>query len=183
MTTTGHTRTNQRRIIDANVFLMQPHTAGRKAAATVNIDPMGNDGGAEDPQSYSGPTVEAETIPEMSGNQMSNVGASPEPNNNSSGTQWSTQYVEDGESTRIGPQASSEETLDRAHSPEELLRVLSASEQPPNLDGTTQPKPRKGYPGLDLSYNVISATFCVPYKVDYSENDILVGINVTCIAR
>lgn len=54
-----------------------------------------------------------------------------------------------------------------ASSPEELLRRLSLTDQRPELTQTPQKKPRKGHPGLELSGNVISATFCVPYKIDY----------------
>ena len=81
--------------------------------------------------------------------------------------QWNSRYVEKGESGRIGPPTSPREAASGASSPEELLRRLSLTESRPKVTKHALPKSRKRYPGLELSGNVISATFCVPYKVDY----------------
>lgn len=50
-----------------------------------------------------------------------------------------------------------------AKSPVELLRRLSLDRSPmiPDFD------PREQYPGLNLTGRIISAAFCIPYKVGY----------------
>lgn len=50
---------------------------------------------------------------------------------------------------------------------EELLRRLSVTGQLSTED-VADLDPRAAHPGLSLSGNVISATFCVPYKIGYT---------------
>jgi hypothetical protein len=56
-----------------------------------------------------------------------------------------------------------------ASSPEELLRRFSLAGRTRKLSDVTE-DPRTLHPNLHLSGNVISATFCVPYRIGYSCN-------------
>ncbi|KAF2772607.1 hypothetical protein EJ03DRAFT_266456 [Teratosphaeria nubilosa] len=51
---------------------------------------------------------------------------------------------------------------------EELLRRLSASSQHQQKPDVADVDPRAAHPELNLSGHVISATFCVPYKINYA---------------
>jgi hypothetical protein len=80
--------------------------------------------------------------------------------------QWNANYIPPG------AEDSASGATGTARSPEELLRRLSLNAQiAPTL--TSQPRdwnPRDAYPELGLSGNVISATFCVPYKIRYGSD-------------
>lgn len=60
--------------------------------------------------------------------------------------------------------SSPSEAAAGARSPEEVLRRLSLRDARPDVH---ENDPRKTHPSLNLSGHVISATFCVPYKVGY----------------
>ena len=70
---------------------------------------------------------------------------------------WSPEYLESGEGNQNGRPGQA--------SGAEILRRLSLTDERPKFSSRT--KSRKVYPGLELSGNIISAAFCVPYKVDY----------------
>ena len=67
---------------------------------------------------------------------------------------WGSEYLESGDDSKNGQPRG-----------EEILRRLSLTDQRPKYSSRT--KSRKEYSGLQLSGNIISATFCVPYKIDY----------------
>lgn len=63
----------------------------------------------------------------------------------------------------VNSPATPADAAKNANSPTELLRRLSLSRTPlmPDFD------PREQYPGLNLTGRIISAAFCIPYKVYY----------------
>lgn len=63
--------------------------------------------------------------------------------------------------------SSPSEAAAGARDGEELLRRLSLTGQAPKQD-VADVDPRTAHPGLSLSGNVISAAFCVPYKIGYT---------------
>lgn len=72
-----------------------------------------------------------------------------------------------GASSRRRP-SSPREAASGARNGEELLRRLSLTGGPrpgPELESID---PHSAHPGLSLSGNVISAAFCVPYKIGYT---------------
>lgn len=85
-----------------------------------------------------------------------------------SGAQWNSNYIEPSQSTNGARPSSPTEAAAGARSPEELLRRLSLTVQPSKRPSEADFDPRVAYPGLGLTGHVISATFCVPYKISYS---------------
>lgn len=63
--------------------------------------------------------------------------------------------------------SSPSEAARGARSPDELLRRLSLTGERPKKPELTDVDPRSAHPSLNLSGHVISATFCVPYKLGY----------------
>ena len=55
-----------------------------------------------------------------------------------------------------------------AQTPGAMLSTHRAEE---NLEATVNKDPRSAFPGLTLTGSVISATFCVPYSMDYDGQD------------
>ena len=100
------------------------------------------------------------------------VPGSPERTKPSTGPapQWTANYTTPVKSPNGRRLSSAAEALAGARSPEELLRRLSLTVQLPKDPAVAGFNPRTAYPGLGLSGNVISATFCVPYKIDYRSN-------------
>lgn len=89
------------------------------------------------------------------------------------------QHVLEAVGATIDPNNSPATAADGARSGEDLLRRLSLSAPPkPNFEDAD---PRTAHPGLTLSGNVISAAFCVPYKIGYTSNGEWVGL--TCVGR
>ena len=82
--------------------------------------------------------------------------------------QWNANYIAPTKSTKGRRPSSPTEVAAGARSPEELLRRLSLAVQRPRQQSVTDVDPRLAHPGLSLSGNVISATFCVPYKINYA---------------
>lgn len=64
--------------------------------------------------------------------------------------------------------SSPSEAAAGARSPEEVLRRLSLTSKPTKEVDALELDPQSAHPSLGLSGNVISATFCVPYKIGYS---------------
>lgn len=74
---------------------------------------------------------------------------------------------ENGTSTGRRP-SSPREAASGARNGEELLRRLSLNGPPRPAPEVDSVDPRSAHPGLSLSGNVISAAFCVPYKIGYT---------------
>jgi trehalose 6-phosphate synthase/phosphatase len=134
---------------------------------------MGDDGGAEGhqfrPSTPPDPVLPTSAIVNTNATELPST--APQPNTATPSTpQWNPRYVENGESSRNAPPTSPREAVSGASSPEELLRRLSLTESRPKHTKHAPPKSRKRYPGLELSGNVISATFCVPYKIDHGSD-------------
>ncbi|QIW98478.1 hypothetical protein AMS68_003996 [Peltaster fructicola] len=55
--------------------------------------------------------------------------------------------------------------------PDEVLRRLSLQGQSGHRSRPSEIDPREAHPSLNLSGSVISASFCVPYKVAYAEDE------------
>lgn len=83
---------------------------------------------------------------------------------------WNANYIPQSSSSRGARHVSPTELVAGANSPEELLRRLSVSEETPSQSSFASFNSSTSYPGLELSGNVISATFCVPYKIGYADN-------------
>lgn len=91
-----------------------------------------------------------------------------EPERNSD-PQWNANYSAP-ESTPKGRRPSSTASIAAgANSPEELLRRFSLVGRERKLSDVTE-DPKNVHPNLHLSGNVISATFCVPYKIGYGSS-------------
>ena len=86
---------------------------------------------------------------------------------NTSPIQWGADYVQPMKLNNGRRPSSPAEAVAGARSPEEVLRRLSLASQSSKYPAIATFDPRTAYPGLELSGNVISATFCVPYKIDY----------------
>ncbi|KAM0719150.1 hypothetical protein Q7P37_005055 [Cladosporium fusiforme] len=63
--------------------------------------------------------------------------------------------------------SSPSEAAAGARNPEDLLRRLSMNDSRPKAPSIEDIDPAKQHPGLGLTGNIISATFCVPYKAGY----------------
>ena len=87
-----------------------------------------------------------------------------------SSPQWNANYIPPTKPINGRRPSSTAEIAAGARSPEELLRRLSLTAQRPNYQDAAGFNPRTAYPGLHLSGNVISATFCVPYKINYGSS-------------
>ena len=90
--------------------------------------------------------------------------------NGSTGTtvQWNANYIAPTISAEGRRTSSPAEATAGARSGEEILRRISLAAPSSNLPQVAALDPRAMHPGLDLSGNVISATFCVPYKINYA---------------
>ncbi|KAK5168644.1 threalose-6-phosphate phosphatase [Saxophila tyrrhenica] len=85
--------------------------------------------------------------------------------------QWNANYIPPPTTSSHGRRPSSpEEAVAGVRSPEELLRRLSLTAQASGDLKTSDFNPQVAFPELQLSGNVISATFCVPYKIRYGSN-------------
>ena len=84
--------------------------------------------------------------------------------------QWNANYIPPATSSKGRRPSSPSEVAAGARSPEDLLRRLSLATQRPTHSEITGPNPRTTYPGLELSGNVISATFCVPYRISHGSS-------------
>ena len=99
-----------------------------------------------------------------------NVDGTTESDNPSSGTngpQWNANIVNDPSAGPEGRRPSSPREAAEGASGEELLRRLSLTGQRPTHPDVVDVDPRAAHPNLSLSGHIISATFCVPYKVEY----------------
>ncbi|RMX72562.1 hypothetical protein D0869_14489 [Hortaea werneckii] len=67
-----------------------------------------------------------------------------------------------------GPQTEPTHAGNDVKSSEELLRRFSLSSERSTKNDLADVDPRAAHPNLHLSGHVISATFCVPYKIGYS---------------
>ncbi|KAK3718025.1 threalose-6-phosphate phosphatase [Vermiconidia calcicola] len=84
--------------------------------------------------------------------------------------QWNANYTSPVNPSANRRPSSPAEAAAGARSPEELLRRLSLTRQSPEHQSAVDFNPRTAYPGLELSGNIISATFCVPYKINYGSD-------------
>lgn len=85
--------------------------------------------------------------------------------------QWNANYIAQPTTPPRGRRPSSPgEAAAGARSPEELLRRLSITTQNPLDQNVADFNPRETFPELQLSGNVISATFCVPFKIRYGSD-------------
>lgn len=158
--------------MNANVFAMQSANIEASTHGVPVQRSMGNDDEAGGQQSSkSTPPHPAPAMPDTNTSLQSNT-ASP------STPQWNPKYVDREDPIRNDPPTSPREAAAGASSPEELLRRLSLTEPRPQISKHAPPKSRKRYPGLELSGNVISATFCVPYKVNYGSRGEWVRLGV-----
>jgi len=95
----------------------------------------------------------------------------PPDSNNSSGTagpQWNANGKALDQEPNGRRPTSPTEAADGVRSGEELLRRLSLTGQRPQHPDLADVDPRAAHPNLHLSGHVISATFCVPYKINYA---------------
>lgn len=101
----------------------------------------------------------------------------------SSGSHWNANsYTGHPESKHRRPSSPSEAAAG-ARSGEELLRRLSLNGQRPQNSDKPESDPRVTHPSLNLSGNVISATFAVPYKISYASGCEWVSATSTPFAR
>lgn len=140
-----------------------------------------SDGGERLQNDYSAPVDLAMSVHATPGNHDSaNVDSSSGSHGNSSPLQnlkqsvgssphWNANYIPPGKSTE-GRRTSSPTELASGARQEELLRRLSLAGQRPKFPEVADYDPRTAHPELNLSGNVISATFCVPFKIDYGRS-------------
>lgn len=90
------------------------------------------------------------------------------------GARGPTDYVDAAQTHQSRQNESTSKVANGSPSGEELLRRLSLTGARPHPDFEDL-DPRAAHPGLTLSGNVISATFCVPYKIGYTTTGEWVG--------
>lgn len=87
-----------------------------------------------------------------------------------SGPSWNANTIPNEPISPTGPGAtSSTKAAAGARSPEELLKRLSIRHGGDGKSNLVELDPREVHPNLNLSGSVISAAFCVPYKIGYVE--------------
>lgn len=119
---------------------------------------MGNDDGVE------GHQLSTSTSPRSLGQSMN---MSTPSNNEVVDHSRTPKWLSDDSNPIWSPEwiKSSEDSHNGQPKPEEILRRLSLTDELPRFSSRTQA--RKEYAGLGLSGNIISATFCVPYRIEY----------------
>ena len=90
----------------------------------------------------------------------------------SAGDTWNANYFPQDATPKDRRLSSTAKTAAGARSPEELLRRFSIAPKDRVVED-----PRKIHPSLDLTGKLISATFCVPYKIGYCPNGEWVGLH------
>lgn len=96
--------------------------------------------------------------------------------------QWNANYIPPPDTSRGRRPSSPSEVVAGSRSPEELLRRLSLTAQGPINQKASEFNPRETFAELQLSGNVISATFCVPYKIRYGSNGQWVCTCTSCLS-
>lgn len=84
--------------------------------------------------------------------------------------QWNANYIAPTTPSKARRPSSPSEAAAGATSPKDILRRLSLASQGTQQSEATGVDPREAHPQLGLSGNVISATFCVPYKINYASS-------------
>lgn len=152
---------HRNRLRQSSLIPLQPNHSADYVTVRRRPYSMGNDGGAEGhPLSSPAPaqaTGQSEDLLNVNSHKIMDHTRIPKRLSDDSNPLWSPEYLESGEGSQNGRPGKA--------SGEEILRRLSLTDERPKVSSRT--KSRKGYPGLELSGNIISATFCVPYKIDY----------------
>jgi trehalose 6-phosphate synthase/phosphatase len=93
--------------------------------------------------------------------------------------QWNANYIPPptSSSSKSPRPSSPNEVAAGARSPEELLRRLSLAVQSTTDEQIVTFEPRTAFAELQLTGNVISATFCVPHRISYRSDGHWVGVS------
>lgn len=104
--------------------------------------------------------------------QQQSSGPSPgedsAPSSSPSRPYWNANTSKRSTDSRPGHSTSPSEAAAGARTGEELLRRLSLTGQRPQQPDLADVDPRAAHPSLNLSGQVISATFCVPYDIAHT---------------
>lgn len=135
--------------------LVSVHPALHPSNTNIPVTPAAGDEGQD---AYFDPRPQSPESPDRGAEMGSNTG----------GSSWNANSARGPANKRQGRANSPSEAAAGARTGEDLLRRLSLGGPHPQQPDLADVDPRAAHPSLNLSGNVISATFCVPYSIAHA---------------